>query len=550
MAFHVGYQSKSQEEKELKQRVHHLLTPHLLTPHPLNLQGFKHRCTSVKAERTVRGSVPMTPTSHPAGSRNNFEWKPLPQVPKKDAPRSQTTVSKTPPTSPVLETPRRTTFVPRRQAPAPPSIIPYSEQYPDQVFGRGQGQDGLGGGQRWFQVLRSNGSLSNFKILRDKLRSIGEDMPDGPESASQLRAEPELGTRKPDSPMRDPVASTEFQSTLGIDHLPENSYRSWGGVYELEAIPPSPVNPLLDTKCLWCMRPSRNGVCTFELIMKSTSSLDDLFNLALTTRHFFNVYKRNELNITKKVVWNKCPPAWEFLEMGCPNTFQKGLHQKRESLPGYLSTVTNAFYMISQLQAFIFLTCDESAGDRNLKCICDTSSKAQALEHALWRICILCFLFGSGGGREKYVYEQAGWLKGMRQPGRQSLPPPPMLPREHRSILSWYARGNTGGLSSEQLNDMAQLWSHLGRFFRPMKGSTGVKSHSINELGDADIIEQWVSSILTMGPSRRIHPQETVESCLNRAGELRSIWESDRVCSPFLWNALALAHPRAPRPKG
>ncbi|KAJ5982456.1 F-box domain protein [Penicillium sp. IBT 35674x] len=446
MAFHVSYQSERQEKEELEQRVRRLLIP------PLDPQGFEHKCTSMNDGRTVGGSVPMTPISRPpAGSKHDFKRKPLPRVPEKeakpDALRSRTTLSKTPPTSPVVETTEKTAFIPWRQAPAPPATIPYSEQYPNEVLAQGQNQDGLDGGKRWFQALRSatsNGSLSNLNLLRKTSRSIGkllEDMPDGPKSASQLKAEPELDSQEPDSrlvwcvmanmgPRSGPVASNEFQSKLRINHLPGNSYESQGDLCELEAIPPSPVNPLLDTKCLWCKHPSRNG----QGASVGTCLVENL--------HF-------------------------------------------------------------------------------------------------------CFLFGSGGGREKYVYEQAGWLKGMRKPGRQFLPPPPMLPCEPSSMLSWYARGNTGGLSSEQLNDMAQLWHHLGRFFRPLKGNIEVKSHSINELANADIIEQWVSRILTMGPSRRIHPQETVESCLNRAGKLsRSIWKSDRVCSPFLWNALALAHPR------
>ncbi|KAF2499789.1 hypothetical protein BU16DRAFT_283454 [Lophium mytilinum] len=256
-------------------------------------------------------------------------------------------------------------------------------------------------------------------------------------------------------------------------------------------------------------------------ILENLESLDDLFATAVVNKGFYRVFKRHELSLMKSALRKMSPPAWEHREICPPDSEDQDLESPKQvdyTPTSYLQYYIRDMYIIAALKSLILDQCQSFLRPETAAALASNDQViSSGLDDTFWRIWSFCKLFGSGKGREDDVVAQMDWLKGgllVHQNGCQGT-----IFSTHSTDVSsilatapeHFAKGNAGGLTTEQLYDMTELWNCLGVLLQGFEGRTEqAREHGVYEStdvrgGDVDgeefMLEEWYHYLLTLGLS-------------------------------------------------
>ncbi|KAK4995308.1 hypothetical protein LTR66_004849 [Elasticomyces elasticus] len=257
-------------------------------------------------------------------------------------------------------------------------------------------------------------------------------------------------------------------------------------------------------------------------ILSSISHFSDLFATAMVNKGMYNVFKRNELMLIRRVYQNMSPAAWELSEW-CPpavdtSTSDQDLTQLEHTPQSYLQCNARNTAVLEALKVLILERCltflrPETAHGLTSR----DSPHAHRLDDAFYRIWCFCKIFGCNKGREDDVTGQLDWLKGGVLAREQDCVATVKTKLEFdiSSVLlnapDHFARGNLGGLSAEQLYDMMELWNFLAVLIQGFQGRVeqarkyGIHASSDVKAGDIEreeaILEEWTAYLISLGPS-------------------------------------------------
>lgn len=219
-------------------------------------------------------------------------------------------------------------------------------------------------------------------------------------------------------------------------------------------------------------------------ILQSVDHFDDLFALAQVNSGFFRVFKRNELDLIKSVLFKTSPAAWEFREIAFPGhdlLHDEDLEMTRPfeeyTLTSYLHLQAKDTDILRHIKLEIYEKCQSFVRPEiSIALVDESAPNAARVNDALWRIWTFCKIFGSGKGREDDVVAQQDWLKGGVQAHQPACTFSVMSTDFMNDTLigapDCFAIGNEGGLSAEQLFDMMELWNCLGVLLQGFQSRT------------------------------------------------------------------------------
>ena len=256
-------------------------------------------------------------------------------------------------------------------------------------------------------------------------------------------------------------------------------------VYELAATPPSPTLhipelPGKNEAPTQLVLPPNMSEDAIVSMMEGISSLDDLFNLVLVNRRFYNIFKKRELPMIKNALFKMSPPAWELREMSPPWTteWQQVLDpdtQVPEYTPSlYLDRYAQDIFTLAQLKSMILVRCSPFLRRETVRGLSGVdSARAEEVDDAFWRIWTFCRIFGTGKGRENDMEGQRDWLKGgvkakLHLGSSSTMTEPFGMNNVLFEPPAGFAHGNKGGLSPKQLYDMTEIWTCLGVLLQPL----------------------------------------------------------------------------------
>ncbi|KAJ4340680.1 hypothetical protein N0V87_002341 [Didymella glomerata] len=256
-------------------------------------------------------------------------------------------------------------------------------------------------------------------------------------------------------------------------------------------------------------------------ILQSVDHFDELFALAQVNSGFFRVFKRNELDLIKTVLFKTSPAAWEFREIAFPGhdlLHDEDLEMTRpfeEYTPtSYLHLQAKDTEILRHVKLEIYEKCQSFVRPEISVALVDESAfNAARVNDALWRIWTFCKIFGSGKGREDDVVAQQDWLKGGVQAHQPACTFSVMSTDFMNDTLigapDCFAMGNEGGLSAEQLFDMMELWNCLGVLLQGFQSRTaearkfGIYDDTEIRGGDIDgeelMLDEWCHHLLSHG---------------------------------------------------
>ena len=263
-----------------------------------------------------------------------------------------------------------------------------------------------------------------------------------------------------------------------------------------------------------------------DVLLQILTALDDtkdLFNTALINKAMHRVYKENELDLIRTVSLNKSPAAWEFREW-CPpdenddDGSSKSSSQLEHTPMSYMRSCRSDMAVIESLKVLILERCQTFIRRETAFALSTpTHPNAQRFNDAFWRIWCFCKIFGSGKGREEDVTGQLDWLKGGILANNQDLTATMNMNLEYDMISvllnppEFFAKGNEGGLSAQQLYDMTEIWTCLRSLLEGFHCRTeqawenGVFDQCEIGIGDTEteelLLEEWTAYLLTLGPS-------------------------------------------------
>lgn len=260
-------------------------------------------------------------------------------------------------------------------------------------------------------------------------------------------------------------------------------------------------------------------------ILTALNSTEDLFNTALMNKGMYRVYKENEMDLIRTCSLNQSPAASEFREWCQPNDSDDNASSKSstssqlEHTPSsYMRDYRRDTAVIESLKCLILERCHTFIRRETAFALSTPSHpNAQRFSDAFWRIWCFCKIFGSGKGREEDVTGQLDWLKGGVLANNLDLDATMNMNLEYdmTSVLlnppEFFAQGNAGGLSAQQLYDMTEIWTCLRSLLEGFHLQTeqawecGVYDECDIGIGDEEteeqLLEEWTDYLLTLGPS-------------------------------------------------
>ncbi|EFQ97239.1 F-box domain-containing protein [Nannizzia gypsea CBS 118893] len=331
------------------------------------------------------------------------------------------------------------------------------------------------------------------------------------------KSQPDLPTLKL-APMHtaNPIEKLDFGLNVVLD-IPV-------GFAELDA-DPSPREESRQTKA--APRPLKPLADSIILqIFESVSYFDDLFNLALSNRAFYTVFKQNELALVRNTLSLMSLPAWELREMSPPwdddGVARLGVSVRDEPIPEYtpriyLEHYSRDLYAMAALKSMILVHCEGFLRLETSRALAGLDEQRSAeMDDAFWRVWTFCSLFGCGKGRESDIEAQVDWLRGGilaesdTRPSASIFSPMPFISNLLLDPPQGFAKGNNGGLSSDQLCDMSEIWTCLANLLSVFHGKCkaarkfGVFDNKDVTPGDVaqeeTLLEEWTQYLLTLGP--------------------------------------------------
>ena len=258
-------------------------------------------------------------------------------------------------------------------------------------------------------------------------------------------------------------------------------------------------------------------------ILSALTCHKDLSNTALINKGMYRVYKENEMDLIRAVTYNQSPAAWELREWCPPIQFNEAQSSKAslqlEHTPySYMHCYRRDLDVIESLKALIVERCQTFIRRETAFALSTRDHPhAQRFNDAFWRIWCFCKIFGCGKGREEDITGQLDWLKGGLLANNQDLTATMNMNLDYDmgSVLlnppEFFATGNAGGLSAQQLYDMTEIWSCLTTILSGYHGRTEQARQS-GVLNGCDItggyvesegeaVEEWTAYLLTLGPT-------------------------------------------------
>ncbi|OJI79879.1 hypothetical protein ASPTUDRAFT_59897 [Aspergillus tubingensis CBS 134.48] len=370
------------------------------------------------------------------------------------------------------------------------------------------------------------------------------------------------------------VGDKYFVSYSKLDGIPatcqhQQTSQTSAMVYELEGGAPQPPAELQGDTTTAIDVPVRLSVSVSVGAMPGTlpdrviltvlehiTSLDDLFNVAVSRRDFYRVFKKHELKLMRIAVFAMSAPAWELREMSPPwDTEWQFVLDPDAPVPEYtpsryLKRYAEDIYTLAHLKSLILARCGTFLRPETIRGLSGTDDvRAAEVDDAFWRVWTFCRLFGSGKGREGDIAGQLDWLRGGKVARNRRVSEFTSIadPYDANSVLfeppAGFGDGNTGGLSKEQLLDMTEIWTCLGVLLQPM--------HEANDSAKEEaVLEEWTYYILTLGLSAvlvlgSIHPYDNTTAVFQRAHSMGlTYWEASDTGasrSSFLREAVSKA---------
>lgn len=271
--------------------------------------------------------------------------------------------------------------------------------------------------------------------------------------------------------------------------------------------------------------PAQSANSVVVNILKQSSSMKDLFSMAVVNKGFYAAFKSQELALMKNALRNQSPAAWEYRQIAL------------ESLPfaeytpsQYLAFHTRDVYVLAALKEML-CSGQHLARDKlrplTLQALKSRfSPRAVDIDDAFWRIWTFCELFGPEKGEEEDITAQMDWLRGGAevQAGRRmaEAEPSPKTPSSARPSTSSskqvqfrlppaaFGLGNPGGLTNEQLEDLQEIWIGLKNLlsriaFGPERvsqaGEHGVYDDKPPQMDEEECLEEWSHYVLGLGLS-------------------------------------------------
>jgi len=193
--------------------------------------------------------------------------------------------------------------------------------------------------------------------------------------------------------------------------------------------------------------------CIFERI----DSFDDIFAAARISRGFYSVFKRHELQLMKRVLYNSSPAEWEYRETCAKEIMPGGRNAELDYTPTlYVQFHKRDTYILKSLKMLMFTRCQLLLRQATIDALHDQKSPhAKRIDDAVWRIWTFCDIFGSGKGGENDFVAQKAWLNGgsahvKPSDGRKSR-------TTRHTSSSFFGKGNNGGLGIREMEDLLEV---------------------------------------------------------------------------------------------
>ncbi|KAI4855117.1 hypothetical protein E4T45_03450 [Aureobasidium sp. EXF-8846] len=262
---------------------------------------------------------------------------------------------------------------------------------------------------------------------------------------------------------------------------------------------------------------AQEDVCS--RILSYSASFEDLKSLSMVNKTTRKCFEGNKLQLLKSVLFNVSPPAWELRELSpfpFGNFMPTDFLEDTEITPSaYVSCVIHDRAVVRELTTIIANKCQSLVRPETISGL--MTGNCTSFEDAIYRIWSFCKMFGCDRGRENDLKGQIDWFKGgILAHQKECAATMTFSPEfEMDGILlnapQHFAGGNGSGLSAEQLYDMLEIWRCLFALMQPYQGDTA-KAHSCgifrpigehigNPAVQSRIIEEWISYILSLGPS-------------------------------------------------
>jgi hypothetical protein len=261
----------------------------------------------------------------------------------------------------------------------------------------------------------------------------------------------------------------------------------------------------------------QDAVCS--KILSYSASFEDLKALSMVNKATRKCFESNKLQLLKSVLFNVSAPAWELRELSpfpFGNFMPTDFFEETEISPSaYTSCVTHDQAVVRELKTIIVTKCQSFVRPETISSL--MTEGCSRFEDAIYRIWSFCKMFGCDRGRENDLKGQIDWLKGgilAHQKGcgaTLSFSPEFEMDGILLNAPEHFAAGNGSGLSAEQLYDMLEIWGCLYALMQPYQEETE-KAHSCgifrpigehvgNPTVQSRVIEEWISYILSLGPS-------------------------------------------------
>ena len=219
-------------------------------------------------------------------------------------------------------------------------------------------------------------------------------------------------------------------------------------------------------------------------ILNDLETLDDLFNAALANKGFYWVFKRNELRLMRSTLKKMNPAAWEYRET-CLNDDMSNQQPETPKTPldytptTYYQTYTRDFYIIGALKTIILEQCQSFLRDETVRALkVQEPLQSSRVDCALWRIWTFCKIFGCNRGREDDIIAQMDWLRGGKL-AHQDTCTSTIATSDSFSLSGvllnapeHFGKGNSDGLSADELYDMTEMWNCLNHITQSVLGRT------------------------------------------------------------------------------
>ena len=251
-------------------------------------------------------------------------------------------------------------------------------------------------------------------------------------------------------------------------------------------------------------------------ILENLDNLQDLFATATVSRGFYRTFKRHELPLMKNALCAMSPAAWELREMSPP---YPGLENGDNVLPKlleyspsvYLQHYMRDMYTMIALKSMILIHCESFLRADTITALAGgETERASQIDDAFWRVWTFCQVFGCGSNREDDIVGQMDWLRGgtMAKHQRRTANTMEFGADVNRNSVLYsspptFGRGNSGGLTAEDLYDMTEIWTCLGVLVRGFQGKRSeAREHGIFDKADiiAGDVEQEDSVLGTCLP--------------------------------------------------